>query len=67
MKKHVRVRKQITEGKKIRDIEAALVDSELLKKIDTETGDFEKRTETEMTAMLNNEEKKLRELEIKHY
>ena len=61
------MRKQITEGKKIRDIEAALVDSELLKKIDTETGDFEKRTETEMTAMLNNEEKKLRELEIKHY
>jgi hypothetical protein len=39
----------------------------LLKKIETETGDFEKRTETEMTAMLNNEEQRLRELEIKNY
>jgi hypothetical protein len=53
LKKHVRVRKQITEGKKIRDIEAALKDSHQLKEIVPETDDFEKMTEKEMTDMLN--------------
>ena len=67
MKKHVRVRKQITEGKKIRDIEAALLNSDLLKEIEPETGDFEKRTEKEMTEMLNQEEQGLRELEIEKW
>jgi len=59
------VRKLITEGKKIRDIEEALADSQLLKDIDPETGDFEKLTEVAMTAMLNAEEQNLREEEIK--
>lgn len=45
LKKHVRVRKQITEGKKIRDIEAALQNSVRLKEIEPETEDFEKTTE----------------------
>jgi len=55
----------IVEGKKIRDIEEALADSHLLKDVDPETGDFEKLTEDEMTAMLNAEEQDLRDEEIK--
>lgn len=45
LKKHIRVRKQVTEGKKIRDIEEALAESLLLREIDPETDEFEKLTE----------------------
>lgn len=41
MKKHIRVRRQITEGKRIRDIEEALMESQELKYVDAGSLNFE--------------------------
>jgi len=55
LKKHVRVRKQITEGKKIRDIEAALLGNEKMKNVPSNTEEFETLTSKEMNDILNQE------------
>ena len=64
LKKHVRVRKQITEGKKIRDIEESLLESHMLKDIDPGTDDFEKLTHKEIQNLLNKEVESMREADL---
>ena len=64
LKKHIRVRKQIVEGKKIRDIEQALINSKALISVECDSQDFEMATEREITDVLNKEQRMLREVEL---